>query len=240
MAEPADDLVDRLYGLPLDEFTGARNAAAADLRARGEREAADAVKALRKPNAAAWALNRVVHFSPAELDAFLDAAGALREAQFGGGGDLRSATAAEREALRRVQAAARSELGRAASAETLARVRQSLEAAAVDDAAAARLRGGRLVRELEPGGFGSLVVVQPAKAPRRASPPAKPKPDPAALARARRALERAHGRLARATAERDRRRDALAAAEEALSEAAAEAERAAAALAAVERGGRGA
>ena len=237
MAEPADDLVDRLYGLPLEEFTGARNAAAAELRSQGERETADAVKALRKPNVPAWALNRIVRSHRADLDDFFETVGALREAQFGAGGDLKAATAAERAAQKRLEAAARAELGRAASSDALARVRQSLDAAAVDEAAAAELRAGRLVRELEPAGFGSLLAGASARPSRRPATRAKPKPDPVALARARRASERAQERLTRATAERDRRRDALEAAEAAVAEAAAEAERASAALAEIERGG---
>jgi hypothetical protein len=53
-----------LYGLPLDEFTAARDAEAKRLRAEGDAEAAKAVKALRKPSRAAWAINRAVRSEP--------------------------------------------------------------------------------------------------------------------------------------------------------------------------------
>lgn len=232
MAEGSvEDLVDQLYGLPPDEFTAARNEAAATLRKEGRREEAERVKALAKPNAAAWALNRLAREDAKELAGFLKAAAALRDAQFGGRGDLKAATAKQRAALNDLLGAAEAMLGESASRESLARIRQSLEAAAVDEEAAARLTEGRLVRELEPAGFGTLV----AHAPARPAARPKAKPSSAALGNARRSAERAQQRLERAQGERDRIRDALAAAEEAVTEATAEAERAAAALAELER-----
>ena len=55
-----DEIADRLYALPPEEFTRARNQAERELRKAGEREQADQVKALRKPTAAAGAVNRLV------------------------------------------------------------------------------------------------------------------------------------------------------------------------------------
>src|SRR5205085_3763976 len=128
-------IIDRLYGLPLEEFTRARNEAAAELRQAGSRADAERVKALRKPTAAAAAVNRLVREHRAEVEAFLDAAAGLRDAQFGGQGDLASATRRERDALGRLIRIA----GDA--------VRQTLQAAAVDDEAARALLEGRLERE---------------------------------------------------------------------------------------------
>ena len=48
--EVPDERVDALYGLPLDEFTAARDALAKDLRKEGECPGAEWVKALRKPS----------------------------------------------------------------------------------------------------------------------------------------------------------------------------------------------
>ena len=48
------DRIDQLYRLPLDQFTPARNALA---QAAGPRAAE--IKALEKPNAAAWAVNQL-------------------------------------------------------------------------------------------------------------------------------------------------------------------------------------
>jgi len=152
-----DEIADRLYALPIEEFTSARNDAAAELRKEGRRDEADEVKALRKPTAAAAAANRLVREHRDQIEAYLAAAAALRDAQFAGKGDVAAATKLERKTLER--------LLRLASGE----VRQTLQAAAVDDAAAEELRRGRLERELEPRGFGTLLShAKPA--------PAKPKP----------------------------------------------------------------
>ena len=142
----ADEIIDRLYGLPLAEFTQARNAAASELRNAGKRDEAEQVKALRKPTAAAAAANRLVREHRAEVEEFLVVAATLRDAQFGGRGDLASATSREREALGRLI-----RIGGDA-------VRQTLEAAAADEEAAQELLEGRLERELEPRGFGTLLA----------------------------------------------------------------------------------
>ena len=214
----ADDVADRLYGLPPEEFTRARNEAAAKLRKAGRREEADAVKALRKPNAAAAAANRLVREHGSELEAFLKAAAALRDAQFAGKGDLAQATKREREALDRLTRLAGKE------------VRQTLEAAAVDDEAAEELRAGRLVKELEPRGFGTLLahgLTRPA--PKQQATPKPKKPDDrAARARLREAKEelaaaraeerQARRRLDEAAKEVERAEQAVARAERALAE----------------------
>jgi len=138
---------DDLYGLPLEEFTAARNALA---RERPE------ARELRKPSVAAWAVNQLARRHARELGAFLDSAALLREAQLGGG-DVAAATKAEREALKRLLQLA----GEYAPSTQADRVRQTLQAAAADEAAAEQVRAGRLERELEPAGFGSLVAGTP-------------------------------------------------------------------------------
>src|SRR3954454_3497082 len=80
MTAGADDRMDRLYDLPLSEFTSERNALAAELRASGDHEAAASVKALRKPSAAAWAVNQLVRAEPDLVEALLGAGGELRQA----------------------------------------------------------------------------------------------------------------------------------------------------------------
>jgi DNA-binding phage protein len=180
----ADEIADRLYGLPIEEFTSARNDAAAELRNAGRRDEADEVKALRKPTAAAAAVNRLVREHGDRVEEYLAAAAALRDAQFAGKGDVAAATKLGRETLDR--------LVDLASAE----VRQTLQAAAVDDAAAEELRRGRLERELEPRGFGTLLShAKPAPAKPK---PAKPKPDDRA---ARAKLQQAKDALTAARSE---------------------------------------
>jgi hypothetical protein len=170
---------DDLYGLPLEEFTAARNALA---RERPE------VKQLRKPSAAAFAVNQLARRHAGELDGFLAAAAELRQAQLKGG-DIGSATREERKALGQLLQLA----GEYAARSQIDRVRQTLQAAAVDEAAAGRVRAGTLARELEPGGFGSLVTGPPPA--RRKTRPAAPKRDRKAE---RAAVERARGRVAEA------------------------------------------
>src|SRR4051812_23137763 len=80
MTPAADERVARLYGLPLDRFTAERNALAAELSSDGDRDAAAAVKALRKPSAAAWAANQLVRAEPDLVEALLGAGGELRQA----------------------------------------------------------------------------------------------------------------------------------------------------------------
>ena len=137
-----------------------------------------------------------------EVEAYLAAAAALRDAQFAGKGDVAGATKHERETLERLLSLASVD------------VRQTLQAAVVDDAAAEELRRGRLERELEPRGFGTLLT-HAKQAPAKPKP-AKPKPDDRAARaklqqardalsaarseerRARRQFEEAQGNLARA------------------------------------------
>ena len=194
----ADERIDDLYGLPLDEFTAARNALAKELRA-SDREAAERVKALRKPSAAAWALNQAVRRDPARLKEFLDAAGELREAHEAllGGGDrqaLETATARERQAAGALVDAAE-EAGGGGGAGVRDRVASTLRAAVGDEEARVELESGRVVREREAVGLGPLAAA-PAKGGRKRSQ--KAERDRAArreLDEARERERRAQGRV---------------------------------------------
>jgi hypothetical protein len=155
-----EEIIDRLYGLPLSEFTQARNDAASELRKAGQREAAERVKALPKPTAAAAAVNRLVREHRGEVEQFLRAAAVLRDAQFAGKGDLAAATQQEREELERL-------IGAGGEG-----VRQTLLAAAADEDAAQQLLEARLVRELELRGFGTLLAHARPAAVRPAGPTA--------------------------------------------------------------------
>lgn len=163
MAEPLPDAdIDRLYGLPLDEFVAQRDALAKTLRGDGDKEAAAAAKALRKPTAGAWALNQAVRRRRKETDALLKAGARLRAAHAsllaGGGRDeLRAAMSDQRElvaALADCAEAIASETGKSGPA-LKERVRATLHAAALDDDVREELARGRLVREREAVGLGS-------------------------------------------------------------------------------------
>jgi hypothetical protein len=186
-----DEIADRLYALPPEEFTEARNQAERELRKAGKKGQADRVKALRKPSAAAGAVNRLVREHRAEVDAFLAAAAGLRDAQFAGKGDIGAAAAAQREALEKLVS-----LGGEP-------VRATLQSAAVDDNTARDLLAARLVREPEPAGFGTLLAHSEPAPRKRAPAPAKPD-DSAARAQ----LQEAEKALGAAEAEeRQARRD---------------------------------
>jgi hypothetical protein len=191
-AVTVEDATDRLYGLPLAEFTRARNEAAAELRKAGRRDAADQIKALRKPTASAAAANRLVREHRADVEGFLAAAAAVQDAQFGGRGDLASAIRREREVLARLV-----KLGGEG-------VRQTLQAAAVDQEAAEELLRGQLEQELEPRGFGTLLAhagpdtTGRKRAEPRPAPPQPKRPDDRA---ARAKLDQAKRALAAARAE---------------------------------------
>ena len=209
MADQVDDVAGRLYGLPLEDFTAARNALA--------KEHPEA-KALRKPTAAAWAVNQLARRHRRELESFLDAAERLRAAQLGEG-DVAEATRVEREALRRLLQLA----GEYAAGTQQDRIRQTLQAAAVGEEAAERVRAGTLERELEPGGFGSLL----AAAPRRRRKPDRRDERAERIARAeadersaRTALEEAEAAEREARARWEQLRDEAAAARQRADEAA--------------------
>ena len=70
-----DDLADRLYGLELDEFTPARDAAAKELRKEKRRDEAAVVAKLRKPSAAAWLVNRLARERREDVEALVDSLG---------------------------------------------------------------------------------------------------------------------------------------------------------------------
>src|SRR6266705_402343 len=100
-----DSELDRLYGLPLEEFTAARNELAARLRKAGQTEASERVRSLRKPSVAVWAVNRLARRHPGDLETLVNAGQRLRDAQGAalrgqGSDDVRAAAAAERDALR--------------------------------------------------------------------------------------------------------------------------------------------
>ena len=55
---------DDLYRLAPEDFTAARDAAAKQARADGDRDGAAALKALRRPTVSAWLLNALVRTAP--------------------------------------------------------------------------------------------------------------------------------------------------------------------------------
>lgn len=159
--------LDELYGLPLEEFTKARNDLATRLRKAHQSEAAAEVRGLRKPSVVAWTANQLARAEPQLVRGLLDAGAELRDAQQralageADGGAVTDATAAERDAVRALVVAGRRLLGDRASAALLDRLTQTLRAAAIDEGAGPLLAAGRLTEELQAVGFGPLEAVAP-------------------------------------------------------------------------------
>jgi hypothetical protein len=154
-----DDEVDALYRGPLDQFTSARNALAKSRGAAGA-----AIKALEKPNVAAWAVNQLYWHERDHYNQVVRASEASREAHrnvlAGKAADVRAAEKTHREAIRAAIEKIRQLLaagGQAPSPPTLTAVAETLEALPSDEPA------GRLSRPLKPLGFAALsgVPVRP-------------------------------------------------------------------------------
>jgi hypothetical protein len=253
MIPVADERVARLYGLPLDRFTAERNALAAALSSEGDRDSAGAVKALRKPTAAAWAVNQLVRAEPDLVEALLGAGGELRQAHrqaASGKGSLqlRAAADAERAAVDALVSRAPAALGRPLSAATLDAIRNSLHAASSDDEARERVRTGTLTLELRPIGLGPIPLAAASSGRGRAGDrsAAAEKKRRAELARAlkaartsetalRREVDEAARALERADQARVRAREAADAAAERAQEARARLREAQSGLAAAQR-----
>lgn len=207
--------LDRLYALPLERFTEARNALAGALRKAGERDEAERVKALPKPSISAWVVNQLARQERLQMRSLLTAGEHLREAQENllRGGDrseLHEASERQRLVVAALMESAEEVLrsaGHPATPATLERVRGTLGAAAGDDGKRL-IREGRLSGDLDPTGFGPLVAV-----PGAARTPSTPrrthgKPERESKARARR-IEQAAQELEAVRAEvRQRKADA--------------------------------
>src|SRR5215208_2407797 len=165
-----EQATEELYDLRPGEFTHARDERAKALRKEGRRDEADAVKALRKPTMAAWALNQLARRRTDDVERLLAAGEELRAAQeeLLAGGDrkaFQSAAAKEREQVAKLSAEAAelaAEAGERATPGLEEKIAATLHAAALDDETAEELGAGRLLREREAiGGFGAMTAAAP-------------------------------------------------------------------------------
>lgn len=173
-------VADDLYALPPGEFTRARDERAKALRKEGKREEADAVKALRKPTVAAWALNQLARRRAKGVERLLAAGAELRAAQeeLLAGGDrkaFQSAAATERDEVAGLAGEAAELAAEAGERPTPAlheKISETLHAAALDEETGEELRAGRLVRERAAiGGFGGMTAAPtPARGRERTAP----------------------------------------------------------------------
>ena len=198
--------VSDLYGLPLAEFTKARNELAKQARARGDSEQAEQIKRLEKPNLPAWVLNMLPRLRGSELAELLRAGELAEAAQAdvlagsGGGDELREASDQLRRAARGLAAEAGEILvkdGHAAREQTLQRVARALETSAVTAVGRQRLEQGEFTEEPQAAGFDLFADLS--------APPAGKRPKSAAAAQraaARQAVEEARADLQQRRAER--------------------------------------
>jgi hypothetical protein len=221
---PAQDAIDGLYGLPLDEFTRARDELVRRAKQEGDAALAAEVKQLRKPSVPAWVVNQLARGRELDVQRLLNAGEQLevaqREAIRAQSGDaFLDARRDQQHALEALAAAAKEILaaaGRGGAA--LDRVVATLRAGSLTEEGRALLKQGRLTEELEPPGFEALAGFDiPAKpagprpvAKKRPAPapaaPEEPKHEPAAEARRRaRELQRELRGLESRTAAAERR-----------------------------------
>lgn len=171
MAENASitEIAGRLYGLPVTEFTAARDAESRSLKDAGNSALAGEVKRLKKPAAGAHLVNLLVRADSALLDDIGDLGSRLRAEQ----GDpepgrLRALDQERRSLVARSVKAAAAEAergGARATAASLRDVEQTVWAAVVDPGGFATVRAGLLIRPLSPSGFGSVDLADASALP---------------------------------------------------------------------------
>jgi hypothetical protein len=170
MTELRDDpQVRALYREAPGSFIAARDALVRARKDAGDDEGAAAIKRLRKPTVPAWALDQLADRYPDEIEALSDAGAELHAAQQAAlsstkhADRLRDATSARRAVVAALVAGARDILAEAGTAPDphLEDVTATLEAASVNDEAAALLRSGTFDRPMrDAGGFGDIFGLQ--------------------------------------------------------------------------------
>lgn len=220
--------VNHLYEVKPGQFVAARDQLARQLKASGDREAATAVKALRRPTVVAWAVNQVVRSQPEALDELEEATSVVQRAQEAavggdpdGPGELREAARRRRELLSTLARAATDLAGPAHQDQVTA----TIDAGTLDPDAAPHFRRGRLTTELSaPAGFGPDATSGPVWT--TAVPPPRPPPPPSSplvdLDRLRDEVARAEEAVILAAEEVERADDVLARAQSGLESARAE------------------
>ena len=171
-----DSAVGELYGLHPDEFLGARRTLAAQAKADKETGLAKAIDSIRKPTAAAWAINQLVRARPADVERLVDLAAGLHEAQEKMDGAALKTLSRERTKLVDELVRSTTEVAKAAggamSTPVANQVRETFVAALATTAAAEAVGSGQLTRALSYAGFGDVDLSEATAAPAPARRPA--------------------------------------------------------------------
>ncbi len=219
-------IAQELYGRPLSEFIAARKEAA---DGAGEKELAQQVKALRKPSAAAWAVNALARERAELVEEVVELGEQLRDAQSDSDGSRTRLLDRARRDLTRQAIDEATELVRASggtlSAPAAAGVEETLRAAMTDPDAANAVQDGLLVatfaaNPFEPVDLTDVVAIPPEGARPRTTKPAKQGPTQlerkrieaaeATVAKARRKAKTATEELESLVEERDELQEELA------------------------------
>ncbi|TCK22933.1 hypothetical protein [Pseudonocardia endophytica] len=153
-----DEATDELYRVAPEDFVAERDARVAVAKENGDKDAARALGALRRPSRAAWLVNLLVHDRRDEVEGLLGLAETLASAQRTlDGAALRQMTAQRNKlvgALSRQATALGREAGHRVDSGLERDVRGILESALADSELADRIRSGRLVKAERHAGFG--------------------------------------------------------------------------------------
>lgn len=181
MADPVElrAIAEELYGLRPEEFTPARTAAEKQARSAGDRKLAGAVKKLRRPAVAAWAVNLLVRKRRDLVEQVVSLGDSLRQAQSLLQGDALRDLARQRRQLvaavtTEVRNLARGE-GQKLSEAATRQVEDTLQAAMTDRSAAEAVLSGLLAQPLSTTGLDSLAEVLAVPIGKVEPAPGKPK-----------------------------------------------------------------
>jgi hypothetical protein len=181
-----DDALDALYGVPPGEFVAVRKQLAGELRSAGDKDAAKELAKARRPTTAAWALNQLARRSPELIEELIERSDEVRvvqsKASSGAADELRSVSAARREALTAAADAAVTVAGDVTANPEAHRdaMAATLESASVDETLGTALREGRLVREAGgPVGFPEIATLRVVRGGKQPAPAAKGRGGPA-------------------------------------------------------------
>jgi hypothetical protein len=231
---------EELYAAGPAGFTDRRGDLMAQARAAGDKAAAKAIGALRRPTRAAWVVNQLARSDPGAVERLTGLGDELRAAESAlDGGRLRELSQARRELLGELTRQALDGAGITDPPEALQEeVTGTLGAVVADPRVAAEVTGGRLVKAPRPTGFGFGQLGsddhedEGEAFPEPSPPPRDTKPAPARgrVSRAERERLRAEQRQAdqeragrqraeRARAELESQRQAIREAEQAMAEA---------------------
>jgi hypothetical protein len=153
-----DAVADELYTLPPGEFVASRDEKVREAKEAGDRGAARAIAALRRPTVVAWLANLLARRHPDDVAPFLELGEALRDATATlSGPELRDLSRQRHQlvhALVRTARALGEAEGQRVGEDSARGLEDTLHAALADPDAAQQLLDGRLTTGLSRAGFG--------------------------------------------------------------------------------------